>query len=748
MGNSYGSDPPVAPTSSRRSASSAGTTTLPSRNGAVSGRLPSNETIIPSPASSGSSNGGRRRQANRPAAGHGPGAYSVAGSGASRNANETIAYTVTVPPNVRPGDEFQVYAGGTALMVRCPPGSMPGSRIMVMAPRQPRTQQVYMVTVPQGVAPGQRFAVMVNNERMSVVCPPNVRPGMQIRITLPNSPNRPGQGADNGLTQTFEVTVPTGVNPGQPFALIANGQRVMVNCPPDARPGQKIRFQLPLQLNAEQLQSFKLSYNKDGWVRCVGPDLKFHWVNTKSQDSSDPRTRSGSESSMARLNLRRQVSSFDPSASAFVRKLEKTDDDRVFLTLLKAQEAVMEASVPEVHVTFQDLTRVNQQSFDEKSAWFKQQCSVLRLPWDIEHQHIKIRRTNLLEDSMRAFRSLTVEKSRQIFRFEFIGEPGIDAGGVAREWYHLVSEQLFNPDFALFQFSSVDQMCLQINPNSVIIEDHLDYFFFAGQVLGKALFDGQLVQSHVVRPIYKHMLAWPLLFSDFEQVDHQAYSGLCKMLELDDVSVCCVDFSVTEERLGTTQVIELKPGGSNEMVTNENVHEYLELIMKYRLCDRINEQLTKFLLGFYQIIPEPLLSVFDFQELELLLCGLPTIDIEDWKQNTEYVGDYERKKASHHVVQWFWSVVEYDFTTEQQARLLQFVTGTSGVPAQGFSVLQGNDGSIRKFTINSLSLEAGIYPRAHTCFNRIDLPLYKCKEDLKNNLSLAVQLEATGFDID
>jgi len=589
---------------------------------------------------------------------------------------------------VRPGDEFQVYAGGTALMVRCPPGSMPGSRIMVMAPRQPRTQQVYMVTVPQGVAPGQRFAVMVNNERMSVVCPPNVRPGMQIRITLPNSPNRPGQGADNGLTQTFEVTVPTGVNPGQPFALIANGQRVMVNCPPDARPGQKIRFQLPLQLNAEQLQSFKLSYNKDGWVRCVGPDLKFHWVNTKSQDSSDPRTRSGSESSMVRLNLRRQVSSFDPSASAFVRKLEKTDDDRVFLTLLKAQEAVMEASVPEVHVTFQDLTRVNQQSFDEKSAWFKQQCSVLRLPWDIEHQHIKIRRTNLLEDSMRAFRSLTVEKSRQIFRFEFIGEPGIDAGGVAREWYHLVSEQLFNPDFALFQFSSVDQMCLQINPNSVIIEDHLDYFFFAGQVLGKALFDGQLVQSHVVRPIYKHMLAWPLLFSDFEQVDHQAYSGLCKMLELDDVSVCCVDFSVTEERLGTTQ------------------------------------------------------------ELELLLCGLPTIDIEDWKQNTEYVGDYERKKASHHVVQWFWSVVEYDFTTEQQARLLQFVTGTSGVPAQGFSVLQGNDGSIRKFTINSLSLEAGIYPRAHTCFNRIDLPLYKCKEDLKNNLSLAVQLEATGFDID
>jgi HECT-domain (ubiquitin-transferase) len=59
-----------------------------------------------------------------------------------------------------------------------------------------------------------------------------------------------------------------------------------------------------------------------------------------------------------------------------------------------------------------------------------------------------------------------------------------------------------------------------------------------------------------------------------------------------------------------------------------------------------------------------------------------------------------------------------EFADDQKARLLQFVTGTSGVPSQGFSVLQGNDGNIRRFTVNGLAVEQGPFPRAHTCFNR------------------------------
>jgi E3 ubiquitin-protein ligase NEDD4 len=166
------------------------------------------------------------------------------------------------------------------------------------------------------------------------------------------------------------------------------------------------------------------------------------------------------------------------------------------------------------------------------------------------------------------------------------------------------------------------------------------------------------------------------------------------------------------------------------------------------MLGRIKNQLTELLLGFFDVIPEPLLTVFDFQELELLMCGLPNIDMDDWKANTLYTGEYDRTDGKHRVCRWFWEVVEEQFDDELKARLLQFVTGTSGVPSRGFSVLQGNDGNVRKFTIHGVQLEQCLYPRAHTCFNRIDLPIYKTKQDLLEKLKLAVQMEATGFDIE
>lgn len=117
----------------------------------------------------------------------------------------------------------------------------------------------------------------------------------------------------------------------------------------------------------------------------------------------------------------------------------------------------------------------------------------------------------------------------------------------------------------------------------------------------------------------------------------------------------------------------------------------------------MKDQLKELLIGFYEVVPEALLIVFDFQELELVMCGLPEIKMNDWKIHTEYLGEYESKKQNHKVTTWFWEVVD-EYSEELKARLLQFVTGTSGVPASGFSHLQGNDGNIRLFCINSIAL--------------------------------------------
>jgi HECT-domain (ubiquitin-transferase) len=233
--------------------------------------------------------------------------------------------------------------------------------------------------------------------------------------------------------------------------------------------------------------------------------------------------------------------------------------------------------------------------------------------------------------------------------------------------------------------------------------------------MGKAMFDRQLVNGHMVRHLYKHILGWPIQFKDLESIDEGYYRNLKQLksyvAEGENAEALGLDFTATVEILGQKKAFHLCENGDSVDVTNENYLEYAEAMLKFKLMGCVKPQLNELLLGFFDVIPEPLLTIFDFQELELLMCGLPTIDIEDWKNETEYTGDYEGIGGDHPNVQWFWETLE-SWDAEMKARLLQFVTGTSGVPARGFGVLQGNDGNIRKFTIHGLSRESCLYPRA------------------------------------
>ena len=251
------------------------------------------------------------------------------------------------------------------------------------------------------------------------------------------------------------------------------------------------------------------------------------------------------------------------------------------------------------------------------------------------------------------------------------------------------------------------------------------------------------------------MLGWPITFEDLEAQDEGYYQSLKKFTTMEDLSMMCLDFTVTEETMGVRKDVELIPGGNMKEVTAENLDEYLEANLRYRLLDRTKPQLTELLLGFFDVVPEPALTIFDPNELELILCGLPTIEMDDWETNSIYSGLFETKGGlfeskgkRNKVVEWFWETVRDDFDDEMKARLLQFVTGTSGVPTRGFAVLQGNDGNIKKFAIHGVDRNAYVYPRAHTCFNRIDLPNYSSKKELYDKLRQAVTLSGVGFDME
>lgn len=669
--------------------------------------------------------------------GSGPGAFVMPPKPASEQ-----RYHVTVPNGVRSGSQFHVLINGQQMMVVCPPGVGPGDRLLLSAPStttpESSSSTKYVVTVPAGVEPGQVFRVRLNNQEVSVTCPPNVQVGQKITFTLPETP--PPEAA-NPLMELYEVEVPQKTVPGQSFVLMAGGQKVMVTCPPNVVPGQKIRFSLPKIANEALLKAHRICNDKDGWMRCLGTDFKFRWIYSKSDEEKEDLSKK--ELNEREIESRGLVRMFNPKPS----DLEFSLANQGSMTFVPASEYVLDPIVRGTQLSFQTITDIARRPFKEKVDWLKSQMNLLKIPYE-KGGHVKIRvyRSSMLLNAMEAISSLGKENLRKVFRFEFIGEPALDAGGVTREFYSLIFEQACNPDVGLFLYSSANQMCVHINPNSHITnEHHLRYFHMLGRVLGKSLMDGQITPVHFIQPLYKHIMGWPIGLGDLQHLDEDLFRNYMGMVECSDVSELYLDFSVTEDRLGHVETVELCPGGREKELKNSNLTEFLSLNVDYRFLKRVGPQLNAFLRGFYDIIPEQLISVFNFQELELLLHGLPNIDMDDWIKHTEYTGEFQGN-SGHSVVKWFWEIVR-GYEQESKAKLLQFVTGTAGVPVQGFGFLQGNDGNIRKFTIQG-DRNVKVFPRAHTCFNRIDMPIYKTKAEMSKYLTLAITMEATGFDIE
>ncbi|KAK9451580.1 uncharacterized protein V1518DRAFT_402950 [Limtongia smithiae] len=379
--------------------------------------------------------------------------------------------------------------------------------------------------------------------------------------------------------------------------------------------------------------------------------------------------------------------------------------------------------------------------FDNKRSFFSRQ---LHARAQTAHIHrplaINVRRDQVFLDSYKALyfkRGDEIKYSKLNIRFH--GEEGVDAGGVTREWFQVLARQMFNPDYALFIPVASDQTTFHPNRTSGVNPEHLSFFEFIGRIIGKALYEGRVLDCHFSRPVYKRILGKQVALKDMETLDLEYYKSLVWMLENDITDVITETMSLETDDYGDKKIIDLIPNGREISVTEENKREYVRLVVGYRLLTSVQDQLEHFLRGFYDIIPKDLVSIFNEQELELLICGLPDIDIDDWRNNTIY----QNYSASSPQIQWFWRAVR-SFDAEERAKLLQFVTGTSKVPLNGFSELEGMNG-VSRFSIHRDYGPKDRLPSSHTCFNQIDLPEYDSYETLRSILLLAITEGREGF---
>lgn len=384
---------------------------------------------------------------------------------------------------------------------------------------------------------------------------------------------------------------------------------------------------------------------------------------------------------------------------------------------------------------------------------------------------VTVRRARLVEDGYRQLAALPSRALKGVVRVRFINEQGldeagIDQDGVFKEFLEETIKRVFDPSLNLFRVTSEER--LYPSPTSCLQDNHLQLFEFIGRMLGKAVYEGIVVDvpfasfflSQVLGQTNQALYSW---IDELPSLDRDLYRSLTYIKHFQgDISTLELTFSVDEERLGEIVTHELVPGGKAIPVTNENKINYIHLMAHFRMHTQIKDQTNAFIKGFRTIINPEWLSLFSTPELQRLISGdnVP-LDLRDLRRHTQYYGGFH---DSHRVVCWLWDVLQRDFTENERAMFLKFVTSCSKPPVLGFAHLKppfsircvevGDDedtgdtiGSVIRgfFTIRKKD-PLNRLPTSSTCFNLLKLPNYQKRSTLRDKLRYAVNSN-TGFEL-
>jgi ubiquitin-protein ligase E3 C len=321
-----------------------------------------------------------------------------------------------------------------------------------------------------------------------------------------------------------------------------------------------------------------------------------------------------------------------------------------------------------------------------------------------------------------------------------LDEAGIDGGGLFREFLIQLLETGFDPTRGFFVLTSDGQ--LYPNPNvKIIVENYEQHYFFLGRMLAKAIQCKILSQlkfaGFFLQKILSKYVDTRLDIDYLASLDPEIYRNLIYLKDYkSNVKDLDLNFAINSNQFGQTETVELKTGGKDILVTNDNKIEYIHLLADYKLNKQINEQVKAFRNGISNIINLDLLRLFNFNELQSLISGPnDSIDVDDWKRYTIYAGLYN---PEHSVIVNFWNIVE-SFTEDQKRKLLKFATSRSKPPLFGFQNL------IPNFAIHSSGDQERL-PSASTCLNLLKLPPIEDIHTLKEKLICAIESDS-GFEL-
>eukprot|EP00933_Yihiella_yeosuensis_P017743 TRINITY_DN14771_c0_g1_i3.p1 TRINITY_DN14771_c0_g1~~TRINITY_DN14771_c0_g1_i3.p1 ORF type:complete len:498 (-),score=93.07 TRINITY_DN14771_c0_g1_i3:42-1460(-) len=363
--------------------------------------------------------------------------------------------------------------------------------------------------------------------------------------------------------------------------------------------------------------------------------------------------------------------------------------------------------------------------------------------------------------------ALTNARPARLATVRNASQDSAEGDGLRRQWLNSVAEALLEPNHGLFKLAA-DGTTLLPNPNSsVLVPDHLAQLTLLGRIMALSLLHQEPLSKAAdlnlcfldavfgLTSQKRNVLSTldPELHKQLDYLENRRY-----LAEGADLKSLGLYFSCTQEpspdymgKSQGSQEIEFKPGGADILVNEENVEEYLKLLVDHhmkRWRDSVEQQLVAIKTGLVVLvtpgIERRISAMFTAEELRLILGGCQHITdlvVQDWQANSVYRGGLTKSSP---LIGWFWNIVR-SFSMEDRSRLLAFCTGSPNPPALGFARIPGFNGSTTRFTICGIAgADDQRLPTSGTCFATLRLPIYKSEERLKSKLLLAMDL-ASGF---
>ena len=454
--------------------------------------------------------------------------------------------------------------------------------------------------------------------------------------------------------------------------------------------------------------------------------------------------------------------------------LNEIDEQKEYINWVYNKKTNIWENKGKVYVTKEEINHIDNMSileiksekyFYKKRIWLRKKLISFIIDNTKNNSPLVISRKNIFDESYNQFMTSTELNLHRNIQIYFIEEVAHDAGGVEREWYSTIFKEIFSEKYKFFyEIKAKGQGKGTFFISNEINEKYLDkkdmYFSFIGVLFAKALLDKILIPYKLNPIILKYFI-----FSN----DNNKINNVNNIFNLDDIKYYDIEIYNSLNNILTTNLdnnediffiwningkeIELIDNGKNILIKNNNKQLFINKVIELICYKSIEIELNSLRKGFVNLIPINYIKIFNIEELTFVLSGQSVININDWKLNTVYKGDFKEKSQ---VIQFFWEVLS-ELNNEQLLLFYKFCTGSMGIPIDGFSAISGPRNKIMKFTIESIkdkydkdnnNNKSNKLITAQTCFNSIVLPEYKTKEEMKKAIYIILENDTNYFGLE